>query len=304
MSFDFYLPKPATVQVRVIPVSGTEPVAVLDAEYDSAGDKALVWDGRAAATGAVVEDGAYGWDFVVSDGEYEQVIDVIGMGSGGSGSGSIPRSYDIHRNEFWKINYNQSVPGLVSMSVTPSGEDAFYVVDWEPYPAGTNLILWDGRRPDGSIVDKNVYVYFAPPNQLKTGTLIVSGSSPSITGTGESPNIEVKSDPYLILHSYEQVARITYLLDQDADVTVKLLPPNVNDFDSDQAVTLIDGERQLANGGNGVPLPHTVEWRGYEEADTNDILFSPEGSYTFAIEAIGAVTGRTTLYRGVLQIFK
>jgi hypothetical protein len=131
----------------------------------------------------------------------------------------------------------------------------------------------------------------------------MKGTVPVITGTGAAPNVEVQSTPWLITHSYEQIARITYLVSQDSYVTVKLLPPGVADPASPQAVVLVSNELDTALNGTQ-PAPHTVEWRGYDAAHTNNILVSAEGAYTFAIQATSVQTGQQALYRGVLQLYQ
>jgi len=84
---------------------------------------------------------------------------------------------------------------------------------------------------------------------------------------------------------------------------VKLLPPGVGDFNDPAAIVLTNPVMQPAFSG-GVPSDYTVEWKGYQGADTNDILVSTEGSYTVAIQATSTLTGRTALYRGVLQLYQ
>jgi hypothetical protein len=133
--------------------------------------------------------------------------------------------------------------------------------------------------------------------------VIVRGTKPQISGTGASPNIEVQSNPYRVVHSYEQISKISYRIDQDSYVTVKLLPPGVSDIASPEAIVLTDGVLQPALSG-GQPVDHEFEWRGYNPQDPNDILVSGEGSYTFAIQATGASSGVTTVYRGVLQLWR
>src|SRR5687768_1420753 len=80
---------------------------------------------------------------------------------------------------------------------------------------------------------------------------------PAIMGTGASPNVEVKSNPYRIFHIYEQLSQITYRLDQDSYVTVKLLPPGVSDPASQQAIVITNNELQSAQSG-GQPVDHTT----------------------------------------------
>lgn len=302
MAFRFNLPKPATVTMDIIPVTGAEPIRTLTETYTGAGFKELAWDGKDSA-GDYVGEGGYGWVFEVTDGEQTQIIDRSGPGTEGSGSGTIPPGFDVYANEFMKMTYTMGVPGTIGMEVTPQGEDPFWAIEDEARGPET-LIVWDGRRPDGTLVNKPTYIYFRAPTYFKDGAVIVRNTAPTISGTGESPDIEVKSDPYMVVHSYEQVARITYLLDQDSTVTVKLLPPDVGDFDSTDAILLLDSQAQAAKDTDGEPVPHTVEWRGYHSADSNDILVAADGVWTFAIQATGTATGRSTLYRGVLQLYK
>jgi hypothetical protein len=67
-------------------------------------------------------------------------------------------------------------------------------------------------------------------------------------------------------------------------------------------MTLVNNELQQARDGGGAPVDHSVEWRGYDAADTNHIVTPDEGVFTFTIEARSQQTNVSTLYRGVLQI--
>jgi hypothetical protein len=248
----------------------------------------------------VVPDGIYRLELYLTDGVSEFTWDPAASGLG-NGTGTIPSSFDIYRNEFWKMNYHLDQTGLVRFQVTPQGEPAFNVIDLQPYGAGDHSISWDGRRPDGSIVSGSTAMYFAAPVNLRANAVVVRTDPPQITGTGVAPNVEVKSDPYFITHSYEQISTMTFRLDQDATVTFKLLPPGIYDPSDASAIALIDNELRQATDGGGAPIDHAVQWFGYDAADPNAILVSDEGAYTFTIEATSAATGLTSLYRGVLQ---
>ncbi len=163
-------------------------------------------------------------------------------------------------------------------------------------------MTWDGRDPNGEIIVGTVNLFFDPPILIRENAIFVSGGAPEITGLGAIPNIEVKSDPYLITHSYDQISEIVYRIDQESSVTVKLLPPGVYDPASPVAITLIDRQLQQAVDAGGMPVDHGVEWLGYLPPDSNNILTEGEGVFTFAIEAESSVTGLTGLYRGTLQI--
>lgn len=188
------------------------------------------------------------------------------------------------------------------MQVTPSGEPAFFAFQDVPYDAGQHWVYWDGRRPDGSIVDSSVYVFYPTPTLLRQNTIQVLGTTPNIAGLGEIPDIEIKSDPYLISHSYEQVSKMVYRIDLDAYVTVKLLPPGIIDPTHPDAIVVLDRELQSAVDVGDAPIDHTVEWRGLASPDSNDVLTADEGVFTFVIEAESVLSGQTGTYRGVLSI--
>ena len=64
------------------------------------------------------------------------------------------------------------------MTVTPENEDLFEVISREPFLPGTHPILWDGRRPDGSIIDVVSDVWFEVPITLRPHYVIVEGGYP------------------------------------------------------------------------------------------------------------------------------
>jgi hypothetical protein len=178
----------------------------------------------------------------------------------------------------------------------------FSVFDHVFYPSGQSWVYWDGRDPSGQVLTQSVAMYFPAPTFMRSTALRVTGTQPTITGTGAAPNIEVKSNPYFIAHSYEEISTIVYRIDLDSYVTVKLLPPGIYDPGNAAAMTLVNNELQQARDGGGAPVDHSVEWRGYDAADTNHIVTPDEGVFTFTIEARSQQTNVSTLYRGVLQI--
>jgi hypothetical protein len=178
-----------------------------------------------------------------------------------------------------------------------------YPYDWVPFAQGVTPLSWDGRDAAGNAAVGNCSVYFDPPDPLRPFSVIVKGTSPAITGTRATPNLEVDGQPYVAFHSYDQIGRFTYRLSLDSVVTVKLLPPGVTDFNAPSAVVVTNAVTQPAQSG-GLPIDYSFEWTGHDGVDTNNILVSAEGSYTVAIQATSTLTGRTTLYRGVLQLYR
>jgi hypothetical protein len=130
-------------------------------------------------------------------------------------------------------------------------------------------------------------------NRVLWNNVVVEDVDPNVSGV--APNVEVKADPWYVVHSYGQLARITYHLDQSSLVTVKLLPPGVGDPNHPSAIPVIVGSAQS-------PGNYTVEWTGGTPADPNLVRAAEEGALSFAIQAVSQSSGRSSLYRGVLQL--
>jgi hypothetical protein len=143
-----------------------------------------------------------------------------------------------------------------------------------------------------------VRIIAVDPIALKPNFFIARGATPSVLGAGVAPEIEVKSNPYRFRDTWEQVTRIGFQVDQDAQVTVKILPPGVTD-PAQAIATLADGVAMLAD------TVQEFEWRAHDPVDTNLLQadhLDGTGIYTFYIEAVGDVTGFTTTYRGAIQV--
>ena len=166
------------------------------------------------------------------------------------------------------------------------------------FSLGTNTVSWDGRDEQGNIVtditeinylicgfvpgcdpctdDDRVSFYW-----LKTNYIEVEGTSPEI------PLVSIKSDPYVMRLSYDEVVALQYNLVDDADVTVTVKTP-----DGASQTTIISSEPQLA--GN-----HEVVWDG---TDDTGALWSQEGNYTFTVTATKPQSGRSASRRGNIVV--
>jgi hypothetical protein len=166
----------------------------------------------------------------------------------------------------------------------------------EPHEAGDNLtFMWDGRRPNGTLVDQAVYIYFPPPNTLRSNYIIVNSTSTVPVLKGIAPYVEVKADPYLVNFCYGEFTHLLYNLDRAADVTITILPPGVTDPASPEAIIIVNNESQAAGD-------HTVSWDAVDQLDPRKITISNEGIYTFDITA--TASGQTTVWKGALNLFR
>ena len=172
------------------------------------------------------------------------------------------------------------------------------------YPAGTQWLYWNGRGPDHKIVNATSDLFVFDGVATRPNAVFVIAPAVTITGPLAVPDIEVRSDPSLVTHSYGQVSRIVYRLSNDANVKVVLLPPGIVDPDSVAAITLTPTQLQTARDSGGTPIDHVVEWKGYATTDSNGIAVSTEGDYTYAIVAMLPNTNYTSVYRGVLNLYR
>ena len=195
-------------------------------------------------------------------------------------------------------------PTLASLRVIPQGGTEFFPFKDVFYPAGTQWLYWNGRGPDNKIVaaTSDLFVFDGVP--IRPNAVFVIAPAVTITGPLAVPDIEVRSDPSLITHSYGQVSRIVYRISNDANVKVVLLPPGIVDPDSVAAITLTPTQLQPARNGGGAQIDYTVEWKGYAVTDPNGITVSTEGDYTYAIVATLPNTSYTSVYRGVLNLYR
>ncbi|WP_444905899.1 beta strand repeat-containing protein [Microbulbifer sp. SSSA008] len=272
--------------------------------FDSAGSYSLNWDGK-DGEGNYVQEEAYTYDLTAVSGGVEGVYAIENAGTSSDILiGSMDSTMNAAQNDFMKAAVTPTSNVRVYMEVTPSGGDKRVVYDNVPMEAGAHYLVWDGRTADGVLTSGSFSTYVPYPEVLPTNVVIIDGITPSISGTLDAPNIEVKSDPYLMYHSYDQISKVAYLLDQDSYVTFKLLPPDIGDPTDAGAITLIDNQLQAANDSDGAVATHEVEWTGYEESDGNAIMVSDEGVYSFWIEATSATTGASTTYYGALQLYQ
>jgi FlgD Ig-like domain len=269
-----------------------------------AGSNAFSWDGRNDAA-QLIPQGAYRAVLTATDGldpfVYDAPVPAVVVGNTG-GVGSPPATFSPYTGEQYKLNVTFQSPTLASLLITPQSGTPFYVFQNVYYPAGSNWVYWDGRDPNGVLLTVPATVWVDDGQIMRTNGIYVFSPIVQITGTTAAPNIEVRSDPYLITSSYEQNAKIVYRISLDATVRVTLLPPGIVDPASPSAIVLVNNVSQSAKDGSNVPIDYTVEWRGYNTADPNAVLVSTEGAYTFAIEATLPATGQKTLYRGILNI--
>lgn len=300
----FTISRGGSVKTQIRRHSDYALVYEYEQSFANAGQYGFTWDGRDAsdARGAIAAPGMYRAVLTASDGRDWMRADFNVQSGVATTSGSASSIYRPYRNEFYKGSVTLAAPGLISMQITPLGGTSFYAWENIYYPAGTHWVYWDGRDLAGNIVTSEVEILTTDSNYVAVNAIQVLSAKPVITGVLPAPNIEVKADPYLVTHSYEQITRMAYRLSDDAFVRFVLLPPGDTDIRGPTAIVLLDNALLAAKDGSGAPNNHVIEWRGYDPDHPSQIRVAPEGAYTFAIEARSASTNQNTVYRGAVNL--
>jgi len=304
ISFDLQSSLPTTAYLNIYTEQSRLLVRQTTPQSVTVGSNSLSWDGRDLSNNFVIDE-AYVYEIVADNGTTtESTTAPIAGGTNYPNNAYNDTDYNTFSNDYFKTTINLVVDSRVSLSVKPSGSTVWQkVVDSVPYESGVQPIIWDGRDLNGTILTGATGVWIHDTVRLPvSNVIIVRGNVPNITGTGVAPDIEVKSNPYRIEHTYEQISQIIFNIDQDAYITAKLLPPGITDVNSTQAFAVIDNVLKSAESG-GLPIGHIIEWTGYEASDTNNILISDEGAYTFIIQATGSQTGFMSTYRGSINLY-
>ncbi|MCO6411406.1 MAG: right-handed parallel beta-helix repeat-containing protein [Thiogranum sp.] len=307
VQIEFTVNLPADVTLNVYSAQDdaliyTTPQSVL------AGTNAFTWDGTGTG-GLPITDGTYYYTLTAADGtrigNYMPPLVATPSDLFMGGGASVP--FNTFKNEFFKQAATAPVNGRarlrIALATSPYiGQVIYPDGDGIDMLAGeTRTFLWDGRIPgtaDIFIGTMTAYLDFTPhgPNYVTVRTPAPVITGPNAIGPA-APYLEVKADPYIVYLSYGQLVKVHYHIDRDAQVTIKLLPPGVTDFDDASAV-LVKNESQAAQD-------HTVEWQGLVPAgDGRDRSLPADGVYTLAIEAVAGDTGASTLYRAVLSAYQ
>ena len=308
--FYFTLNMPADVTLEISTELNEDYVLWKTTIPATTGVNSISWDGT-GEYGNLADNDVYSYRIYATDGIREANYD---PGRNDS-TGQIVEmdsltSYAPYINDYWKATVDIAGPIRVGLDII-SAKKYTPLKDYFSYvfrEAGEHTFSWncrDGRGVASYSGYNGLHATQIDFKPLKINSFFVEGVNPIIQGTGEAPNIEVKSDPYLVHFSYDQLTSLAYTIDMDSHVTVKILPPGRTDLQTDDVVTVVENVLQSAED-NGEPLIQHVTWDGRDIDDigTNRIGISDEGTFSFVIEATGVVSQMTTTYWGYVNLYK
>ncbi len=302
-------------------VLGTNLVKEKTETFSTAGNYSINWDGF-DNNGKVVPQDAYRFELIATTGSESNSYAAIPALNKFSGIAQAVdyANYSFYKNEYITLTVTVPPSAIVRLfmkatsNLNPANNISAInkVVD-----EGDYLFLIDGRDDEGKIVNTaNIISTGAAAIYQKDSKSIFvkSPSLPVLRGTESYPDIEIKSNPYRIKYSYDQISSIAFTVNEDAYVSVDIMEQcffgdltcSAN-VPTGSVLNIMDSELLTGDDGSGAVV-HSFEWHGYDfesvNVDTNNILTDEEGYYTFRIKAISASTGLETIYRGSLLLYR
>lgn len=254
----------------------------------------------------------------------------------------IPQAYNTFTNDNWRWEYKLEPHGLTqSLSDDPDeGFPSRVSLQIGPDPSGPPSVptffpafripllndqprwfIFDGRLPNGSFLEDEARFYFPVPEPMRRNFVMVEGTVPELLGPVNGltvqdapdvpPSVTVRSNPYLVRHSYEQITTLAYTLDTDAKVTVTVFDETGEEVASpvyynEQSAAFEPVVDVLQAGDPENPAVHVVEWWGAvgtSAPESNDLDTGVAGVHTFTIRAENPDQDDLyTVYRGVIQV--
>ena len=324
--FTFTLNKTADVTVRILPELSSRYIYPIETAEQGAirimaftamnvGAHTIEWDGR-DNDGNYVKDEIYIYLIEARDtsGRFSKYsIYPTGIHCTRIPNSTVDGEFNAYKNVFFTllINYEPD-PECSNGDIRVGYKATFDTFDdsflSEPLEIGSAKIYWDGHSKTGVMLSESStysvlyggirwdlsqtqlsvaqvngqpWVYSKSDLELSPNHFWVKGATATV------PVPSLKSDPYRIDLSYNQVTEFSYSLDQAANVSVKIRSPDLQ-----REWTLLDNVYQSAGD-------QRVTW------DNIPIEIGAEpGHYTFEVVTHHPVTGHGVTRRGNISIFR
>ena len=239
------------------------------------------WDGK-DDMGDIIEHGAY--TYVISahdDKERGGLFDPEYI----PGSVSItdpsvtPKNYDPFRNDPIYINYTLAAPAWVTIGGQYPADFPGFVLEGVPRDAGPQTEIWNARDGFGTILQEDFTL------AMKTAIM------PDVFSVVQDDTLSIDTllvDSYRLLPAYNEISTIYYSISRMADVTIKMVSPNGDNWIVAEFTGLEAGD-------------HTLEWNG---TDALGRQVSVEGDYRLELTAMDPIANTTRMRTANITVYK
>jgi hypothetical protein len=281
-----------------------------ETKANASGPQTFVWDGRrnqGAAAGQFVDNEAYIYVLSAAGGLGSYDPPRVDTPASAHRVGSSTDPYNVFENDQMKVVFNMdNAPGRTSLQLRESSSGPLIrtLATDVPFPRRDNqYFVYAGRNEtQGYVLESHAegsrYFFVTVPKDLRPNHVIVEQARPRTQPPDYDPGapvprIEVKSDPYLVINSYDQVSTIAYRLDQSANVMMQILDAAMNPV----------GDPLVSGISQSPGTTYTVTWSGVDALTAGGLYNLMDGNYTFAITAVNpSQPSLSTTYRGVIQV--
>ncbi len=246
----------------------------------TAGVNTLVWDGK--YLGATVNHSAYTYVIKASVGAKIGLYDpaYVAGSSSLSSLSLVPSNYNAYANEPVLINYTLNTPSWVTMG-TESPVNFRRFIEGQPRNSGANTEVWDGRDGLGGIIPTPTFTISMKTMLLPSVSTVVQDKALKFD--------QLNTEAYLILPAYNEVSTIRYSITRTADVTIRVIDPNGNNWIIEQV-----------NGQTAGTL-HTAVWNGTNGAGN---MVSTAGHYRIEVSAVDALSNTTAVRSANITVYR
>ena len=239
---------------------------LVNGQLRTAGSYSDIWDGK-NDSGVVLPDAVYSYEISAASadggaGQYGQNMVSSGNEAFGSPVITPAGTFAPSKGDRLKVQYNLSAPAWVSI-----GFQGTQFVSQQPKDAGANVSYWDGWGSKGLVVFNQSINVDAVATKLPDNAIVIASVK-----TLDIPVLN--TNPFVIRPLYNEATLITYSLNQNANVTVKILTPDGN--------TVLS---VLTNNEVKSPGTYTLTWDGKTSQGKVPVA---SGDYRVRVQAVDA----------------
>ncbi len=248
----------------------------------TAGVQTVTWNGKNTLN-QFLSPSAYSYLIKAVSGTKSGVYDPIYVpGSVSLSNLSLsPTNFNPYANESVQLNYTLSAPAWVTIGGEFPANFPAFLLTGKPRPAGANTEIWDGRDGLGNIYNDNFNLTLSMKTEILPSVFtVITDGSLQIT--------DLKTNPFLIFPTYDELTTISYSINRTADIILRIIDPNGNSWVITQATAQAAGN-------------YTYQWKGRA---SNGSYVKANGNYRIELLATDPTTSATVKRSANVSIYK